>query len=134
MNYQATPERIPEIMAGIQLGLKELHTPPVTASRAELVAEEICVNIIKYAYGNEPGYLDIDLENGPKDTLTIHFTDKGKPFNPLEIDKPDVDLSLEDRTIGGLGIFLTKEIADSCSYTRQGDANVLTVTLSRRQT
>ena len=78
-----------------------------------LVCEELVVNVVSYAYpeGVE-GYLKIQIE---------------KPFNPLERDMPDVSLPLEERQIGGLGIFLTVQMMNNVSYEHVGNENVLTI-------
>ena len=60
--------------------------------------------------------------------LTVSFTDSGKAFNPLEKPDPDITLSVEEREIGGLGIFLTKKYMDSVLYERKDNQNVLTIT------
>ena len=60
--------------------------------------------------------------------LTIELRDAGTPFNPLEKDDPDVTLSAHDREIGGLGIYLCKQMMDSISYRYEDGNNVLTMT------
>ena len=75
-----------------------------------LVCEELVVNVVSYAYpeGVE-GYLKIQIEKADG-CITLKFIDGGVPFNPLERDMPDVSLPLEERQIGGLGIFLTVQM------------------------
>ena len=53
------------------------------------------------------------------DVLTIRIEDDGKPFNPTKADAPDVKCILEDRDIGGLGIFLIKKVMDQIIYKRE---------------
>ena len=53
--------------------------------------------------------------------------DKGKPFNPLEAEEPDLELSGEDRPIGGLGIFLVQSTMDDLSYEYKDEQNILTL-------
>ncbi|MBQ5444873.1 MAG: ATP-binding protein, partial [Erysipelotrichaceae bacterium] len=52
-----------------------------------------------------------------------YLVDNGIPFNPLENDDPDIDVKLEDRQIGGLGIYMVKKSMDSCRYERKGTQN-----------
>ena len=95
-----------------------------------IVCEEILVNIILYAYqetdekGNMTVELDFDEETG---RLTLLFTDGGIAFNPLEAEEPDLAADIMERPIGGLGIFMVKNIADSIEYERLGNQNRLTV-------
>lgn len=94
----------------------------------ELVVEELFVNISHYAYGKEGGsvriFVEVDLTlRGVK----IVFCDSGIPFNPLELNEPDVTLSADKRPVGGLGIFLAKKYMDKLEYKRSDGMNVLTV-------
>ncbi|MBQ7619351.1 MAG: ATP-binding protein, partial [Treponema sp.] len=57
----------------------------------------------------------------------LSFIDWGKEFNPLEQEEPDLTLSIEERRLGGFGIFLTKKFMDSVSYKRQDGKNILTL-------
>ena len=61
------------------------------------------------------------------DLLCIIFRDTGVPFNPLARPDPDITLSAQDRSIGGLGIYLTKKYMDSVEYRYEGDQNILTL-------
>jgi anti-sigma regulatory factor (Ser/Thr protein kinase) len=60
-------------------------------------------------------------------TVTFRMTDKGVPFDPLKKPDPDITLSAEDREIGGLGIFITKNTMDSVSYAYENGENILTM-------
>ena len=94
---------------------KQLHA-------IELTSEEILTNIISYAYEEKPEDVEISLEdigNGIK----IAFSDRGKEFDMTTAQDPDINLALEDREPGGLGIFLTKHLMDQVSYKRTGDIN-----------
>ena len=92
----------------------------------ELVIEEIFVNVASYAYENSEGDLDISCWKD-ETSFSVSFTDSGKAFNPLEMLPPDLSDDIEKRPIGGLGIYLVKNVADSVSYERRGPLNVLTV-------
>ena len=89
--------------------------------KLELACEEILVNIITHAYRSlpSPGW------------IRILFTDHGPAFNPITA-SPDImrqDLPIEQRKIGGLGIFLAKHSVDVFDYERVNDMNVVTLTL-----
>ncbi|MBR3812722.1 MAG: ATP-binding protein [Spirochaetaceae bacterium] len=95
-------------------------------NKIDLAVEEIFVNIAHYAYKPETGQAEIDckFENG---TLTVVFSDSGKKFDPLARQDPDTSLALEERKIGGLGIFLTKQFMDSVLYEYADGKNILTI-------
>ena len=88
-----------------------------------VVVEEIVLNIIDYSNSD---YLDVEIMRDEK-SITLRFRDGGKPFNPLEREKPDFTLPLEDREIGGLGIFMVIKYMDSVTYEHSEGENVLTV-------
>ena len=93
-----------------------------------LALEEAVSNVMMYAYPEgTKGQLEIEagFENGK---CTFVISDSGVPFDPTTKQDADISLSVEERPIGGLGIFLVKNIMDSVSYTRKGEKNVLTLT------
>ena len=94
-----------------------------------LAAEEVFMNIVSYAYGPDGGDMIISCElKEPEHALTVKFTDKGVKFNPLEIGEPNLDAPLEERDIGGLGIFLTTMHMDDVHYNFENETNNLTMT------
>jgi anti-sigma regulatory factor (Ser/Thr protein kinase) len=62
------------------------------------------------------------------ESLRFKVVDDGLPFNPLEAEKPDTSLPLQDRGIGGLGIHLVVNLVDEVTYERRGEQNVITLT------
>lgn len=93
----------------------------------KLALDEAVTNIIQYAYPGTTGDIRIDIECDNR-KLKITITDKGIPFNPLENKEPDITLPLEERPIGGLGIFLVKQLMADVSYQRSDGYNILTMT------
>ena len=92
-----------------------------------LAAEELVVNIVDYAYpeGGDD-YLDVEIVRD-EESITLRFRDGGVPFNPLAKESPDTSLPIEQRRIGGLGIFLVAKKMDSVEYEHVDGENVLTV-------
>ena len=80
-----------------------------------LVVEEIVTNIIKYSYNEAGGPLQLicSVTDG---LLTIRIRDRGDPFDPNAADPPNLAVNVADRPIGGLGVFLVRELADSLEY------------------
>lgn len=92
-----------------------------------LVLEEAVVNVINYAYPKEEHqsiYLSARLHEG---SIILVLTDTGKEFDPTMAPEADVTLSAEDRQIGGLGIFLIRQIMNEVRYERIEGKNVLTL-------
>ena len=92
----------------------------------ELICEEVFVNICSYAYGKNVGKAEIEACK-LSDCIVVKFIDSGKKFNPLEIAEPNIHAPLEERSIGGLGIFMTKKLSDKLLYERTDNKNILTV-------
>ena len=116
-NYQfdANVDLVEEMMAPIISSLEEIDTEHKKVYQINLALEEILVNIAKYAYSPNTGIIDISYE----------IKDKGKEFNPLEKEEPDLVASVQDRKIGGLGIYIAKNIVDNIKYQRINNENVL---------
>ena len=94
--------------------------------KIRLSVEEIIENVVQYAYDNGAGFLEVSTEK-EDDTLTIQFKDAGRPFNPLDKPDPDITLSATDRPIGGLGIFICKQMMDDLYYEYKDSCNTLTI-------
>ena len=94
-------------------------------SRAQIVVDEIYSNIQLYSGATMAQvFCRIDPER-----ITLTFKDNGIPYNPLTVDEPDVMLSIEERELGGLGIFMVKKMASELSYVFEDGYNVLTVSI-----
>ena len=103
-----------------QLGLTEKSN-----CRINLVLEELFTNIVSYGYSDDSEHeihFTITHENGH---LTIQIEDDGIPFNPLDALNPNLECTIEERDIGGLGIHIIKKLMDDVLYQRCGEKNVL---------
>ncbi len=97
--------------------------------KLRLSIEEAVENVVRYAYDGGIGWLEADIHFDQNALLlTIELRDAGTPFNPLEKADPDVNLEIEEREVGGLGIFLCKKMMDSIEYRYEDGNNVLTMT------
>ena len=96
--------------------------------KIELVIEELVVNVIHYAYPEGDGEIELSCQaekQGDRPCFCIRIRDGGIAFNPLERDRPDTDLNVTDRPVGGLGILLAEEVADSLFYERRDNCNIM---------
>lgn len=106
----------------------DIPKDPSLQFKIRLSIEEAVENVVRYAYENGNGWLEACTElEGNGLFLNIKIKDAGVPFNPLEKDDPDVSLSAEDRNIGGLGIFLCKQLMDDIAYQYVDGCNLLTM-------
>ncbi|MCR5161977.1 MAG: ATP-binding protein, partial [Lachnospiraceae bacterium] len=106
--------------------LETVHCPEKTQMQIIVAVEEIFVNIADYAYAPEKGRAMVCVEfSGQPLTITITFLDNGIPYDPLAHQDPDVTAPAEERSIGGLGILITKKTMDEVAYEYKNGQNVL---------
>lgn len=96
-----------------------------TKSELMIAMDEIGSNIVRYS-GAKTFSVSVELAEDPPSVRMV-FSDSGTPYNPLEKSDPDVSLSAEERSIGGLGIFMVKKMMDEIHYTYENGHNVLVI-------
>ena len=129
LNFEhATLDDIQTVTDFIEDTLEEMECPDQFKYKVDIIVDEIFSNICNYAYEGEAGVAAIILEEiqDPHGVKLI-FADRGVPYNPLEKEDPDISLALEDRAIGGLGIFMVKQCVDEIAYNYSNGRNILTV-------
>ncbi len=96
--------------------------------KIELLVEEVLTNVFNYAYTDGRGEAELacGLEG---DMLCLQVADHGSPFNPLESAPPNLSDDIDERTVGGLGIFFVREMVDDIAYERREGRNVLTLSV-----
>lgn len=108
--------------------VERLGLPERVAFNLNLCLDELITNIVSYGY-DDSHHHDIHvrfaLDNG---RLITEIIDDGKEYDPFtEAPEPDLGLNMEDRPIGGLGVFLVKEFMDRTDYRRDGSKNIVTL-------
>ncbi len=101
---------------------------------ANLALDELFTNIISYGFDDKNEHtikITISLQN---DELVFNIEDDGIPFNPTEVETPDLECTIEECRIGGLGIHLAKNLMDEVCYQRCKDKNILTLKKNIRET
>ena len=101
---------------------------PEVVFNLNLALDEVVTNVIRYAHDDDgrehPIIVRLALEHG---VLTAEVEDDGRAFNPLEKPAPDLTANIDERPIGGLGIFLVRSVMSSVEYRREDGRNVLTM-------
>lgn len=128
LTIDAKIENLPAVTQFVTDALESRNCSLKIIMQIELVIEEIFVNIANYAYKNNSGIATVcrNFEDNPA-ALNLIFMDSGEKYNPLQHEDPDINLSAEDREIGGLGIFLVKKNVDEISYKYEDGQNILSV-------
>ena len=106
---------------------KILDISPEDCEQLNLVLEEAVSNVISYAYPKEEEHMFEIRAICEERQLTLSVIDDGVPFDPTEHTMPDTTLLMEERDIGGLGIFLIHQMMDRVWYRRENGKNILTM-------
>lgn len=108
----------------------QFHIPERETDHLLIAADEVFSNIAAYAYPDGGGTVEIRLTaNADGTELSLAFSDRGIPFDPLAVKPPDTSAPLADRKIGGLGIHVVRKLMDQLVYRRAEDGrNILTLT------
>jgi len=125
LSIDARTENLDAVMDFIAAAFEQTDCSVKMQTQIAIAVEEIFVNIANYAYRPEVGGVVIRIFAG--DEIVIEFEDKGKPYNPLEKDDPNITLDAEEREIGGLGIFIVKKIMDAVEYRHEDNKNLLII-------
>jgi serine/threonine-protein kinase RsbW len=115
LNTAATLENLPAMLEFVDSAMEQLGMPAADIPRVSLAADEALTNVIKHAYGSRGGDVTIGCERSGDDIL-ITIRDRGRPFDPRTVQPPDLDADLENRRVGGLGIYLMKKLMDDVHY------------------
>ncbi len=127
LSLDATIENVPVVTDFINAELESFGCSVKSQTQIDVAVDELFGNIAYYAYDDRIGQatVAIDIENN--DTAVITFTDSGKPYNPLQHKDPDIALPVEERNIGGLGIYMVKKSMDYMSYEYRDGKNILCI-------
>ncbi len=120
--------QLDELAAAIEAISEEWDIPMSLGMNLNLVLEELVTNIIFYGYVDTNEHkiiIDLSRDNS---IFRMQIEDDAKEFNPLLMAEPNIENSIEDRKIGGLGIFFVRKIMDTMTYERVDNKNILTMT------
>ena len=128
IKVEAKIENLAVVNGFLHEQIDELDCSVATVMQLEIAIEELFSNICYYAYGDGTGdaAIQVDIDKTNK-RICITFIDMGKPYNPLKKADPDITLGIEDRPIGGLGIFMVKESMDDMTYRYAENKNILKI-------
>ena len=128
LTIAATVENIEIVTDFVNEQLEALNCPMKAQMQIDIAIDELFGNIAHYAYHPEVGSatVRIDVEQDPV-TVVITFLDGGVPYDPLMAADPDVTQSVQERQLGGLGIYMVKKSMDAITYEYKDGKNILTI-------
>ena len=107
--------------------------PAKAVKDVQVSIEELFVNICSYAYGEDyKGEKTCSIrwrreEHDGEAKILVCMRDKGKPFDPVAKEDPDITVRLKDRGVGGMGVLMVKRYMDSVSYEYKDEQNIVTL-------
>lgn len=122
----ARTEYLDKVLEFVDGLLEEKNCTMRAQLELDIAVEELFVNIASYAYRPKEGPVTIQV-SFEENIVSIVFIDGGKPYNPWEKEDPDITLSVEERQIGGLGIYLVKNTMNQVDYRYEDEKNILTI-------
>lgn len=128
LTTEATIDNIGIVTDFVNEQLQTLACPMKAQLQIDMAIDELFSNIARYAYHPEIGSatVRVDVTEHPM-AVRITFIDQGIPYDPLSAVNPDTTLSAEERSPGGLGIYLVRQTMDDISYEYRGGQNILTI-------
>lgn len=120
--------RLRDLTAAIDAVLETNAVAREVREDVRLIAEEIVANAIEHGGCGAQTEIIVEI-TARADRLAIEFRDSGRPFDPTAVEAPRLDADIEERGVGGLGLHLVRELAESLSYRREDPYNVLRVTV-----
>ena len=135
IDVQGDPQGLSDISCALSAVLERRGIEKAIIDDVMLITEEVLANAIDHGFvGLAPGEgrlgVSISAEDG---CLRLEFRDNGIAFNPLDQAEPDLDADILDRPIGGLGVHLIRELSQNVYYRRDGQCNVLGLTMATHQ-
>lgn len=128
LTVDAVVENIARVTDFVDGQLEELGCPVKAQMQIDIAIDELFGNIAHYAYNPEVGAATVRVEVVEEPlSVVVSFIDHGVPYDPLAKEDPDVGLSLEEREIGGLGIYMVKKSMDEISYEYRDGQNILRI-------
>lgn len=128
LTISATVENIETVTDFVNEQLEALDCPMKAQMQIDIAIDELFGNIAHYAYNPETGSATVRVEVQEEPlAVIITFIDGGVPYDPLAAADPNTKLSAEERSIGGLGIYIVKKSMDEISYEYKDGKNVLSI-------
>lgn len=131
----ASMEHLSRVMSLTERFLKEAGCGEDDRRHAEISVEEIFTNIASYAYKDsckkEEGMVWVEWEvretGKEQKEVEIRFMDEGAPYDPFARKDPDLTLPIEERPVGGLGVYMVKQFMDDASHRYERGRNLTVI-------
>lgn len=111
LKVEAIMQNLEAVTSFVNAELKLLRCPIKLQMQFDIAIDELFGNIVQYAYPTETGYVTVRIESESNpNAIAITFIDNGIRFAPVAREDPNIHLSVKERKIGGLGIYIVKKV------------------------
>ena len=122
------PEYIKVMVSWLESLAKENNWDDLMLMKINLILEEWITNVVKYGHEKDVlAEIEIKMNILARDRVQITCIDDGKPFDPTITPEPNIELELEKRNLGGLGIYFIRQALKQLKYERVNNQNVVTM-------
>lgn len=132
LSLWASPSDLADIRCFVKETAQELGLDEASIYALELAVDEACTNVMRHAYKAQEGRIEIQIQT-VEDWVEVVIRDWGEPFDPESIPPPDLDAPLEQRPLGGIGLFLMRQLMDRVDF-QFSDVEGNTLTMAKRYT
>lgn len=130
--FPAERRRLIEIREFIAAQAKAVKADQVKVDDLVLAVEELAANIIMHGYQDGPGEIEITFRELP-DVMQVILRDRAPLFDSTGVPQPDIDLPLNDRPVGGLGVHLVRQCVDRFEHRqREGGGNEILLEVRKK--
>ncbi|MYB52074.1 MAG: ATP-binding protein [Acidobacteriia bacterium] len=131
LNLESSLEALGEIERAVTEFGAENEWPEDLLFHVQLTLDELATNVINHGYGAGGHSFQITVKSNPE-AVQIELVDEARPFDPLQdAPQPAIDAGVHERKVGGLGVYIVKELMDEMEYRREGGKNCLTLVKKR---
>lgn len=116
LSIVAELKHLAQIRQFVQQQAKALGADPDTIFSMIMAVNEMATNIIIHGYKGQPGPIDIKVGLAGDHSLVVHLCDQAAPFDPTVVPDPELNLPLDRRPLGKVGIYLTRRMVDQMTY------------------
>jgi len=126
LHVDAKLENLSQIADFVTESARKFDLDEKSVFQLQLATDEVASNIILHGYTHYTGQIHLSCWREDQ-KIKIRIEDRGEPFNPLLVDTPNLNTSLEERSPGGLGIHFLKTLTSSVDYEFKNGKNRLTI-------
>lgn len=126
-DLHGTVQELPAFFERLDAWAQAGDLPAGRLAKLHLMLDELLTNVAMHAYGGQGGPVSVLVEFVPPDSVRTVIRDQGPAFDPTGLPAPDLDMALEEREVGGLGVHFVRRLAHRFTYRRDGNCNEVTL-------